>query len=146
MAFPPSGEDTIAGHCICVTLFIEPRTGKLGPSALVRIWKIYMAFGYEYLMVYLPEICPSSFLLFVHNPGGLTKLRDYSSGQERQLRDTLTVAEVLSRTTIGRTRCHYDPQRTNGKGVGYWTQVTRELNRRWLSPVCSQKLLGLSNQ
>ena len=30
-----------------------------------------MAFGYEYLMVYLPEFNPESFLLFVHNPAGI---------------------------------------------------------------------------
>ena len=45
-----------------------------------------MAFGYEYLMVYLPEVCQTSFLLFVHNPAGSTKLRDYSSGQEQRLK------------------------------------------------------------
>jgi hypothetical protein len=57
-----------------------------------------MAFGYEYLMVFLPEVCPSSFLLFVHNPAGSTKLRDYSSGTERQLGIGLSVATVTSQT------------------------------------------------
>jgi len=42
-----------------------------------------MAFGYEYLMVYLPEVNSESFLLFVHNPAGSSKLRDYSSGTEK---------------------------------------------------------------
>jgi len=42
-----------------------------------------MAFGYEYLMVYLPEFNPESFLLFVHNPAGSSKLRDYSGGREK---------------------------------------------------------------
>ena len=92
-----------------------------------------MAFGYEYLMVYLPEICSTSFLLFVHNPAGATKLRDYSSGTERPLRDRLLVSEVLARTDVGRTRFYYDPHRTDGAGVGHWVQVTRELNGRWLS-------------
>jgi hypothetical protein len=57
-----------------------------------------MAFGYEYLMVHLPEVCTSSFLLFVYNPAGATKLRDYSSGKECQLRITISAAEVLSQT------------------------------------------------
>jgi hypothetical protein len=90
-----------------------------------------MAFGYEYMMVFLPEVCPDSFLLFVHNPAGSTKLRDYSSGQERQLRHAMAVTEVLAKTTAGRSRFNYEPHRTNGEGVGHWTQVTRELNRRW---------------
>jgi hypothetical protein len=92
-----------------------------------------MAFDYEYLMVHLPELCPSSFLLFVHNPAGSTKLRDYSDGRERQLRNSLTVAEVLAKTSCGCSRFYYDPHKTDGEGVGYWTQVTQELNRRWLS-------------
>jgi len=93
----------------------------------------YMAFGYEYLMVFLPEVCPSSFLLFVHNPAGSTKLRDYSSGRERQLSIRLTAAGVISQTEVGRTRFYYDPHRTDGTGVGYWNQVTAELNRKYLS-------------
>lgn len=92
-----------------------------------------MAFGYEYLMVYLPEICSTSFLLFVHNPAGSTKLRDYSSGSERCLSDRVAITEVLRRTETGRTRFYYDPHRTDGIGVGRWVQVTRELNRRWLA-------------
>jgi hypothetical protein len=92
-----------------------------------------MAFGYEYLMVFLPEVCPSSFLLFVHNPAGSTKLRDYSSGNERQLGIRLTAAGVISQTEVGRTRFYYEPHPTVGEGVGYWSQVTAELNRRCLS-------------
>ena len=42
-----------------------------------------MAFGYKYWMVYLPEFNRDSFLLFVHNQSGSTKLRDYSSGKAR---------------------------------------------------------------
>ena len=84
-------------------------------------------------MVYLPEICSTSFLLFVHNPAGSTRLRDYSSGSERLLSDHVTVTEVLRRTTAGRTRFYYDPHRTDGVGVGHWVQVTRELNGRALA-------------
>jgi hypothetical protein len=78
-----------------------------------------MTFGYEYLMVYLPEVCPNSFLLFVHNPAGSTKLRDYSGGAERQLKIYVTVAEVTAKTTFGRTRFSYEPYRTDEDGVGY---------------------------
>ena len=42
-----------------------------------------MAFGYRYWMVYLPDTKLQSFLLFVHNPAGSTRLRDYSSGVAR---------------------------------------------------------------
>lgn len=91
-----------------------------------------MAFGYEYLMVYLPGICPDSFLLFVHNPAGSTKLRDYSSGRENQLKSTVTVSAMLSQTAVGTTRFYYEPHRTNGDGIAYWAHVTRELNGRWL--------------
>ena len=91
-----------------------------------------MAFGYEYLMVYLPDVCRSSFLLFVHNPAGATKLYDYSSGRERQLTTFLSAAAVLSMTEVGRTRFYYDPHVTNGPGDTYWAQVTAELNRKWL--------------
>jgi hypothetical protein len=78
-----------------------------------------MAFGYEYLMVLLPEICPSSFLLFVHNPAGSTKLRDYSGGTEHVLGTTLSAAAVISLTAVGRTRFYYEPHFTTGSGVAY---------------------------
>ena len=91
-----------------------------------------MAFGYEYLMVLLPEVCPSSFLLFVHNPAGSTKLRDYSTGRERQLSIYRDVATVLSQTEVGLTRFYYEPHKTVGEGVGYWSQVTAELNSKYL--------------
>jgi hypothetical protein len=102
-----------------------------------------MAFGYEYLMVFLPEVCPSSFLLFVHNPAGSTKLRDYSSGRERQLCIRLTAAGVVSQTEVARTRFYYDPHRTDDTGVGYWSQVTAELNRRYLSNRPADQLLSV---
>jgi hypothetical protein len=102
-----------------------------------------MAFGYEYLMVFLPEVCPSSFLLFVHNPAGSTKLRDYSSGRECQLGVHLTAEGALSQTEAGLTRFYYDPHRTDGAGVGYWSQVTAELNRRYLSNQAADQLLSV---
>jgi hypothetical protein len=36
--------------------------------------QVHMAFGYEYLMVYLPVFSPVSFLLFVHNSAESTTL------------------------------------------------------------------------
>jgi hypothetical protein len=87
-----------------------------------------MPFGYEYLMVYLPEICPTSFLLFVHNPKGETKLRDYSSGRERCLSEQVSAAEVLRRTTFGQSRFVYPDHPVDGNGVRHWVQVTRKLN------------------
>ncbi len=44
-----------------------------------------MAFGFKYWMVYLPDFNRESFLLFVHNPAGQTKLRDYSGDEQRVL-------------------------------------------------------------
>ena len=93
-----------------------------------------MAF-YEYLMVFLPEVCPSSFLLFVHNPAGQTKFRDYSSGSERQLTVTLPAEVVIARTELGRTRFYRDAHATKGPAAAHWVQITRELNQTWLHPV-----------
>ena len=85
-----------------------------------------MAFGYEYLMVYLPDFNRESFLLFVHNPAGQTKLRDYSSGKEETLGQP-PLQEVLDRTVIGRTRFSEDPHRTTDHG--YWHSQTLKYNR-----------------
>jgi len=62
-----------------------------------------MAFGYRYWMVFLPEFNRESFLLFVHNPAGSTKLRDYSSGFERVLGQP-PARGVLAATQEGRNR------------------------------------------
>lgn len=52
-----------------------------------------MPFGYEYWMVYL---------LFVNNPTGSTKLRDYSDGGAKVFGQPSL--DVLCETTSGRTR------------------------------------------
>lgn len=56
----------------------------------------------------------------------------------------LSAKEVLSTTEIGRTRFHYDPHLTNGKGVRYWSQLTQLLNRKWLSSRIVESQPGLS--
>ena len=88
-----------------------------------------MAFGYRYWMVFLPEIEPHSHLLFVRNPAGATKLRNYTSGRERVVGQP-GVEMVFRDTQIGRTRHECDPHKTDDHG--FWYQKTQELNRRYL--------------
>jgi len=91
-----------------------------------------MAFGYEYLMVYLPAFNRESFLLFVHNPAGSTKLRDYSGGVERVVGQPPLSA--VSRATVGgETRFTVDAHTVSGDdGSRYWSARTREFNARYL--------------
>src|ERR1017187_2757515 len=88
-----------------------------------------MAFGYRYWMAFLPEIEPHSYLLFVHNPAGATKLRNYASGRERVVGQP-GVELVFRDTQIGKTRHECDPHKTDDHG--FWYQKTQELNRRYL--------------
>jgi hypothetical protein len=88
-----------------------------------------MAFGYRYWMVFLPEIEPHSFLLFVHNPAGATKLRNYASGRERVVGQP-DADKVFRDTEVGRTRHECDPHKTDDHS--FWYQRTQELNRRYL--------------
>ena len=88
-----------------------------------------MAFGYRYWMVFLPEIEPASFLLFVHNPAGATKLRNYASGRE-QVVGQPDVSMVFRATEVGSTRHECDPHKTDDHS--FWYQKTKELNRRYL--------------
>jgi hypothetical protein len=91
-----------------------------------------MAFGYEYWMVYLPALNPESFLLFVHNPAGSTKLRDYSGGREKVLGQPALSA--VSRATFGdKTRFRVDAHTVSGEdGSRYWQMRTLEFNARYL--------------
>jgi hypothetical protein len=92
-----------------------------------------MAFGYEYLMVYLPEFNPESFLLFVHNPAGSTKLRDYSCGREKVLGQP-PLSHVLKSTEFGKTRFREDPYTvTEADGVSHWRARIADCNSRYLS-------------
>lgn len=89
-----------------------------------------MPFGYKYWMVFLPQFSSKSFLLFVHNPSGSTKLRDYSTGTEKVLGQPRTEG-VLGATTEGRTRFFVDPHETTD--AAYWRARTEEHNRRYLT-------------
>lgn len=92
-----------------------------------------MAFGYEYWMVYLPEFRAESFLLFVHNPAGSTKLRDYSGGREQVLGQP-SLADVRQATEWGRTRFEEAPHTVSGRdGESHWGSRIAEYNRRYLS-------------
>jgi hypothetical protein len=88
-----------------------------------------MAFGYEYWMVFLPAFNRESFLLFVHNPAGSTKLRNYSGGREKVVGNPES-QRVRSDTVIGETRFHLEPHPTTD--VTYWSGRTLEFNSRYL--------------
>jgi hypothetical protein len=91
-----------------------------------------MAFGYEYWIVYLPEFHLNSFLLFVHNPAGSTKLRDYSEGRERVLGQP-GIADVRQATEWGRTRFEEESHTVSGHdGERYWQARIAGYNTRYL--------------
>lgn len=94
-----------------------------------------MAFGYEYWIVYLPEFNPHSFLLFVHNPAGSTRLRDYCAGRERVLGQP-RVGDVRNLTEWGLTRFEEKPHTVSGPdGERYWQSRISDYNRRCLRKV-----------
>jgi hypothetical protein len=101
-----------------------------------------MAFGYKYWMVYLPEFNRESFLLFVHNPQGSTKLRDYSSGTEKVLGQPRSQG-VLGDTVLGRTRFIVDEHKTTEEQ--YWNGRTLEFNSRYLSSARSVLPIAMAN-
>lgn len=102
--------------------------------------QVRMPFGFKYSMVYLPEFNRESFLLFVHNPAGATKLRDYSGEGTRVLGQPRRQA-VLSGTVAGRTRFPVEPHLTTDHG--YWNLRTQEFNSRYLS--LAQSVPGIRN-
>lgn len=83
---------------------------------------------YRYSMVYVEEIEPHSFLLFVDDKVS-TKLRDFSSGQERVLGQPSTQA-IFSATTPGKTRFLCDPHTV--KDPDYWYNLTMYYNNIYL--------------
>jgi len=107
---------------------ILPQSRMAKSNATDILVKVHMAFGYEYLMVYLPAFNPESFLLFVYNPAGSTKLRDYSSGQCRVVGQP-PLQDVVRATVGGKTRIPYDPHLTIDEY--YWSTQTRDLNARY---------------
>ncbi len=84
---------------------------------------------FRYWMVLLPEWDPASFLLFVDDQNGATKLRSYARGRERQLGQP-SAAEVFARTTPGQTRQEVEAHTV--ADTAYWTQLTAEYNHRYL--------------
>jgi hypothetical protein len=100
----------------------------------VVAWEISMAFGYEYWIVYLPEFNLDSFLLFVHNPAGSTKLRD-SGGRERVLGQP-RLGDVRQATESGRTRFVETPYPVSGRdGEWHWQSRIAGYNKRYLKLV-----------
>ena len=83
--------------------------------------------AYEYHMVYLPHIQPSSFLLFVHDKEGRTKLRDYSSGYV-QVKGQPGIRAVFDRTSESTTRFRQDVHTVSD--YQHWSLVTQRLNKR----------------
>lgn len=90
-----------------------------------------MPFGFQYWLVYLPDMQPESFLLFTHRPDGATQLRDYSQRREVKLGQP-GAASVYQTTQEGKTRFFREPHKTTD--VGYWYYETMAVNRR-ISPV-----------
>lgn len=88
-----------------------------------------MAFGFRYWMVYLPEFHRESFLLFVHNPAGSTKLRDHSGEKVRVLGQP-TERSVMCATTTGRTRFEIAPHEITD--IYYWHKETANHNSNYL--------------
>jgi hypothetical protein len=102
-----------------------------------------MAFGYRYWMVFLPQIDPDSYLMFVHNPAGSTKLRSYASGRERVITQPL-LAQVFADSQIGVTRHEVEPHRTDDHA--FWFQKTLEFNRRYLGHTASRAVAAAAAQ
>jgi hypothetical protein len=98
-----------------------------------------MAFGFKYWMVYLPDFNRESFLLFVHNPAGATKLRDYSGDEPRVLGQPPRQA-VLSGTVEGQSRFLVEPHLTTDHR--YWNLRTQEFNLRYLLSAGSIRASG----
>ena len=84
---------------------------------------------YRYWMVYLPEVNPSSFLLFVADSTGANKLRCYSSGKERILRQP-GAPEIWRKTRQGITITCLETDPHQVSDVRYWYSKTLLFNKR----------------
>jgi len=89
-----------------------------------------MAFGYQYWLIYWPQVNADSFLLFTHRPDGATQLRDYSSKREVKCGQP-AAGDVYGGTQVGKTRFGRSPHRTTD--TEYWFQETMAINRSILS-------------
>lgn len=90
---------------------------------------------YAYWMVYLPEFCKATFLLFVNDSLGQTKLRDYSGGNVRELRERPPLHEVTRVTELSVTRFAVDPHITTDEY--FWSKLTQDYNSRHLPSSCA---------
>lgn len=102
-----------------------------------------MAFGFRYWLVYLRDFNRESFLLFVHNPAGQTKLRDYSGDSVRVMGQPAAGA-VIGSTTIGQTRFETAPHDTTD--INYWKRETLLHNSRYLSDAQSVLASVIANR
>src|SRR5437763_17180695 len=84
---------------------------------------------YSYWMVYLPQVDPSSFLLFVEDSTGANKLRCYSSGREQVLGQP-GASGIWAKTKQGVTRFETEAHRVSE--TGYWHSKTQSFNRLYL--------------
>jgi hypothetical protein len=91
--------------------------------------QVHMAFGYEYWMVNLSDFDPNSFLLFVRNPKGQTKLRNYVTGVERVVGQPSS-QEVFGGTEKKQMCFQVDPHNTADHA--YWHKATLDFNARYL--------------
>lgn len=83
---------------------------------------------FTYWMVYLPQCHQHSFLLFVFDTTGSTKLRDYSNGREGWVAYQPTEAEVRSATVFGDTRFECIPHKVTD--VTHWVAETERRNHQ----------------
>ena len=90
---------------------------------------------YTYWIVYLPEYCKETFLLFVNDSLGQTKLRDYSGGKARELREKPSLHDVTRITELGVTRFNIDPHITTDDY--FWSKLTHDHNSRHLPSSCA---------
>jgi hypothetical protein len=88
-----------------------------------------MANGCDYWMVFLPDLCSDSFLLFVQDSQDRTSLRDYSLGRAYRLPETLSAQQMSRRTTEGTTRfrlCQADIRPK--EDTVHWQELTSRYN------------------
>jgi len=107
----------------------SPTEGPVDKGTLEDREHVVMAFGYNYWMVFLPDLNRESFLLFVHNPAESTKLRDYSSDKAKVLGQP-SCQKVFGATVIGRTRFEVAPHLTTDDY--YWHRKILDHNSRYL--------------
>lgn len=95
---------------------------------------------FEYMMVYAPRWNEDSFLLYVIDEAGHSRLRSYARGRPEDI-GAPSYAEVLSEAKVGGIPIqHCEPHRL--KGDNYWYQRTLELNKRYLKRPAKDSLAG----